>query len=372
MMTFAMAFEEVGDDRCDCFLTNGNTASYFSGHKFYDFRSLSEYANVPGYIDDAYKSSYVEPTSEYFTSEDWTSTWKIQGWNNSNSVENGASPVLMVHSPNNVYIETNRDESPASETFLTLRTARLRDFQSSAQFESLDDGRYQYISSRMLARTAGAPGAITAMFTYRGGDSLTQVQESDLEFRTMDPPRAVQYTNQPAYTKEGARIDRATRNATTPGARGYRDWAVYRMDWTPRGTTWYVDGREAATISFQAPRDPSRLIFNAWSDGSGWTGNMTAGAEAFLHVQWIEIAYNTTAPGEDPGRDGGGGGGGGGSCYNVCGIDETENVGAPVLLQGGASSILGQTRGFGSVASWMPWLAMAVMAYSTGCSFHGL
>ncbi|EMR70463.1 putative glycoside hydrolase family 16 protein [Eutypa lata UCREL1] len=269
--TIATAFEEISSDRCDCFLTSGNTSNYyFSGHKFFDFRSLPEHAGVPARIENAYRSSYAEPASAYFAAEEWTSTWGIQGWNNSASLAAGVASVLMVHSPNNVYIEANSDEGPAaSETFMTLRTIRLQDFQSSAEFESIDHG-YQFVSLRMLARTTGAPGAITAMFTYRGADELSRVQESDLEFRTLDPPGAVHFTNQPAYTEEGVKIDKATRNVTIPGELTYEDWAVYRMDWTPGDTTWFINGEEVASIDFQTPRDPSVLMFNSWSDGGNW------------------------------------------------------------------------------------------------------
>lgn len=108
------------------------------------------------------------------------------------------------------------------------------------------------------------------MFTYRGADELSRVQESDLEFRTLDPPGAVHFTNQPAYTEEGVKIDKATRNVTIPGDLTYEDWAVYRMDWTPGDTTWFINGEEVASIDFQTPRDPSVLMFNSWSDGGNW------------------------------------------------------------------------------------------------------
>ena len=175
----------------------------------------------------------------------------------------------------------------------------------------------------------------------------------------------MQYTNQPALTPEGQKNDQATRNVTMPASRTYRDWAVYRMDWTPTDTTWYVDGAKVASIAFQSPRDPSILMFNSWSDGGKWTGNMTVGGEAFLNVQWIELVYNTTTPapakakrdddeaGTETGAEGG--------CYNVCSIDETETVGTPVLLQGGASGLLAQLRGRGGgVVSWIPWLAIGI------------
>ncbi|KAI1082306.1 glycoside hydrolase family 16 protein [Whalleya microplaca] len=353
----ATAFPEVGDDRCNCYLTNGSNENYFTTHKFFDFRELSSYAGVPGLIADPYDSSQADVTSEYFSSDEWTTHWGIQGWNNSASLDQGDASVLMVHSPNNIYIEKNQDENPASSTFMTLRTLRLKDYQSSAEFESISQA-YHFVSARMYARTIGEPGAVTAMFTYLNtGDSseLTTVQESDLEIRTIDPPDSVQYTNQPSYSSKGFDIPEATRNVTIPSGRNWSDWAVYRMDWSPTNTTWFIDGENVASIAFQTPRDPSMLIFNTWSDGGTWSGNMSVGGEAYLHVQWIELVYNMTGNAKTTDkRDGQ-------TCNNVCSIDDTAKIGTAVLLQGGASRLISQFGSFGAVYSWIPILSMAFM-----------
>ncbi|KAH9900598.1 concanavalin A-like lectin/glucanase domain-containing protein [Xylariomycetidae sp. FL2044] len=355
------AFPETSDNHCDCYLTNATSSNYFTTHKFFDFRSLSKYAGVPGPIPDAYQSSKALATSDYFLDEDWTSYWGVQGWNNSVNYEAGDAHVLMVHSPNNIYIETNQDENPASETFLTLRTLRLEDFQSAAEFESISQA-YHFVSARMYARTVGSPGAVTAMFTYKdSGDpnELTHVQEADLEIRTMDPPDTIQYTNQPSYTSRGLNEPKATRNVTVPAGLDRNAWAYHRMDWNPDKTTWYINGENVASIDFQTPRDPSMVIFNTWSDGGYWTGNMSVGTEAYMQVQWIELVYNSTGTAKTTDthkkRDGE-------FCYNVCSIDDTSKTGTPVLLQGSGSRLLGEKMGIlGSACVWMPLVLMILM-----------
>ncbi|KAI0402686.1 glycoside hydrolase family 16 protein [Xylaria palmicola] len=357
--------QEVNDQQCDCYVTNDTSANYFTSHNFFDFRALAQYAKVPPPIPDPQESSNADETSQYFLDDAWTKVWGIQQWNNSATVDSGDVPVLLVNSPNNIYIEKNTDEDPSSDTFMTMRTLRYQHYQSAAEFESISKA-YHFLSVRMYARTFGAPGAVTAMFTYRDdGDSaqLTSVQESDLEIRTMDPKDKVQYTNQPSYNTKGDDIPAATRNATTPTQVDWSQWSVHRMDWTPRDTTWFIDGKEVASIAFQVPRDPSQVIFNAWSDGGEWSGNMTVGGEAYLQIQWIDMVYNSTGDEKttdkrsddilslhsNARRDGE-------SCRNICSIDDTPTTGTPVLVQGAASRISDHILGLGVAYIWIPLL----------------
>ncbi|KAI0442043.1 concanavalin A-like lectin/glucanase domain-containing protein [Xylaria telfairii] len=250
---------------------------------------------------------------------------------------------------------------------MTMRTLRYKHYQSAAEFESISKA-YHFLSVRMYARTLGPPGAVTAMFTYRdSGDpsKIASVQESDLEIRTMDPVDKVQYTNQPSYSTkgEGYDIPESTRNATTPIQADWTQWSVHRMDWTPQNTTWFIDGTQVASIAFQVPRDPSQVIFNCWSDGGEWSGNMTTGSEAYLQIQWIEIVYNSTgdakttdkrsddtvSPLLNVKRDGEG-------CQSVCSIDETPTIGTPVLFDGAASRISDHILGLGVAYIWIPLL----------------
>ncbi|KAI1812147.1 glycoside hydrolase family 16 protein [Poronia punctata] len=365
LLQLVAGLKEVDDDTCDCYLTNSSSSNYYTTHKFFDFRDLAQYSGVPDPITDPYDSSDADVTSDYFRAHDWEDVWGIQQWNNSDGVESGDVPTLMVNSPNNIYIE----EGDAT-TFLTMRTLRYRHFQSAAEFESISKA-YHFLSVRMYARTIGDPGAVTAMFTYRdGGDpnQLSHVQESDLEIRTMDPVDKVQYTNQPSYSFKGNDIPAATRNATTPVKADWTQWSVHRMDWTPTATTWFIDGQDVASIAFQVPRDPSQVIFNAWSDGGEWSGRMHVGGAAYLQIQWIEIVYNQTGNehtstrhyskrvnDDDDGDDDG-------ICKNICSIDDTKTIGKPVLLHGDASRTAAAAF-LGAGGVWLPLLLVAVFFY---------
>lgn len=353
------------DSQCGCYVTNGSEVGYFTSHKFFDFRNLGQYQGVPSPITDKNASALASPTSSYFTTDSWTQMWDIQSWNNSGGARSDAT-TLMVNSPNNVYIEQSADASSGAQTWLTLRTTKLPGFQTAAEIASKAQG-FEFLSMRMLARTIGASGGCTAMFTYRQSPDLATVQEADLEVRTRDPRNTIQYTNQPSYTKNGDTVDDATVNATLPNGLDWTNWTIHRLDWTPKQSTWYVDGQKVAAISFQAPRDASYIILNSWSDGGQWTGNMSLNDAAYLQIQWFEVVYNATDKSK---RDGVGDGSlsrlgrllrrdsSQATCKAVCSVDETSKTGQPVMLwNNGASTLLGRT----SAAIWAPLLVTVIL-----------
>ncbi|KAF9767461.1 hypothetical protein IL306_015350 [Fusarium sp. DS 682] len=334
-------------NECDCYLTNGTNSAYYSRHSFYDYRSLGEYAGVPSPIQNASRTSTV--TSDYFNSDTWDNAWSIQDWTNRGKGVSlsGDATVLMVNSPNNIYIEKNDDKDAASDTFLTMRTMRLPGFQSAAEFESVST--YHYVSVRMLARVTGSAGACMAIFTYLEGEELADVQEADIEIMTRDPKNRIQYTNQPSFTEDGDDIPKATRNGTLPKGVQWDDWVVHRLDWTPKRSTWYADGQEVASIEFQTPKDPAQIILNAWSDGGSWSGNMSLNGAAYMQIQWIDMMYNVTKESKDKrslmleddagqkdalirreeSEDG---------CKVVCSIDEADKAGETKVLWKSAAS----------------------------------
>ncbi|KAK3402409.1 concanavalin A-like lectin/glucanase domain-containing protein [Sordaria brevicollis] len=327
------AYPETTDSNCHCYRTNATFTNYFHTHKFFDFRNLQQYVRVPNPIETFEGNAAAPPTSSYFELPQWKDNWGIQSWNNTalmglNQSDLNDATVPMVNSFNNIYIDRSSDPNANGQTYLVMRTVRHSSggptitmpsnssapgFQSSAEFESKLTS-YKFLSLRMLARTRGSPGAVTAMFTYRPPPTPSQValvQEADLEIRTQDPPSYVQYTNQPSWNSTSDSIKEATRNVTMPNGKKWSDWAVYRMDWTPGQTTWFVNGIETGRIGFQAPKDSSQ------------------GGRAEMQVQWIEMVYNST--------EGGGAGGGVGDkkgCVNICSIDETTRLGTPVLVGG--------------------------------------
>ncbi|KAJ4263463.1 hypothetical protein NW762_006282 [Fusarium torreyae] len=285
---------------CDCYVTEADGPQYFTGHSFFDFRSLSQYAGVPGLIDTLEGNAQAGYTSAFFSNENsqFRQFWGPQNWWN----ENEEFPMQNTY--NNLYIEDNNDASPSSDTWLTMRTARHNGFQTASEFESIL--KYQHVSMRMYARTKGSPGACTAMFTYLKGNTLAEVQEADIEILTKDDPIIVHYTNQPSYTDEGGTVEGAHLDADLPDGLTWSDWAKHTIDWTPDATIWRVNDKENWRNSFQVPRDPAQLSFNAWSDGKDWTGTLPVGGAAYQQIQWIEILHGRTDAD---------------SCSRVCSVD---------------------------------------------------
>ena len=288
----------------------------------------------------------------------------------------------MMNSLSNVYIDLNGDSEgdDVMDTYLVLRTARLEDFQSAAEFQSQGE-TYHYLSMRVYARTVGDPGACTAIFTYRETDDVDQVQEADIEILTSGPDNKVQCTNQPSYTPEGDTIDNSTKNATMPPTMKWTGWTRYRLDWSPGVTSWYVNGDLLSSIKFQAPRDPASLILNAWSDGGAWTGHMEEGNRAYMQLQWLEMVYNTTAAGGSDGerrrnkralgdrgesfigwlirrteekKDG---------CAKVCSVDTTNVTGTPFLLYDNGIAPAQRSGCFGW-ALWVAVLGLGLLLYT--------
>jgi beta-glucanase (GH16 family) len=139
------------------------------------------------------------------------------------------------------------------------------------------------------------------MFTWLCGEvscstSSSSVQEADIEILTRGPQNKIQLTNQPSESPSGDTLSQATLNATLPDGIEWTAWNEYRYDWLPGSSSWYVNGASVGRISFQAPRDPSGIILNMWSNGGSWTGNMSTGGASYLQIQWIEIVYNTSGP----------------------------------------------------------------------------
>ncbi|KAF4425237.1 xyloglucan endo-transglycosylase [Fusarium acutatum] len=320
------------NDECECYLTNGTNSAYYSRHSFYDYRNLGDYAGVPSPIQNASRKTGV--TSDYFNSDTWDDSWSIQDWSNRGKGVSlsGDAIVLMINSPNNIYIEKNDDKDAASDTFLTMRTMRLPGFQSAAEFESVST--YHYVSVRMLARVTGSAGACMAIFTYLEGEELADVQEADIEIMTRDRKNRVQYTNQPSFTENGDDIPKATRNGTLPEGVEWHDWVVHRLDWTPKRSTWYANGQEVASIEFQTPKTRHRSF-------------STRGATV-----WIDMVYNVTKDNEEKRSFDGRGlesdaeqyGGlvrrddSKGACKVVCSIDESGEAGETKILSKSAAS----------------------------------
>ena len=103
--------QNIQHSDCSCYLTNGSSASYFTSHRFYDYRNVDTGSVMtPPVIADAAGTSKATFTSTYLASDTLALDWQIQNWNNSHSLskDTGEDRILMINSLNNVYIGRSR------------------------------------------------------------------------------------------------------------------------------------------------------------------------------------------------------------------------------------------------------------------------
>ncbi|KAK9788044.1 putative GH16 domain-containing protein [Seiridium cardinale] len=268
-------------DACNCWKTKEN-GLVFTNYKTLDFRSLAKYAGpVPPIINGYNANAQAKATSAYFKSSAWTKFFSLQTWGDT------GSPVKMINSPNNAYIQKNTDGS----TYLTLRTYRTKSFQSVVEADSVADD-YTAASLRILSRVHGSPGACAGAFTYKSDDHTGVQHESDIEVLTQNSKNIIHYTTHPE--SENHDFD-GTFSIAAKDSSGWNKWQEHRLDWTQPHSTWYLNGKQNGQLSHELAQVPSYLILNMWSRGdSDWEGTMAVGGSAYYDVQYIQVAYNTS------------------------------------------------------------------------------
>lgn len=273
----AVLVKQAAATTCDCYLSDGSAAAYFRNHGFWDFRSLSQYAGVPPVIDSIDGNLHANHTSDFFVEDsDFTKFWTASQYGDASA----DFPDVLTY--NNLYIQKDTDAG-GSNTFLTMRTTRLPNFQTDAGLNSKE--KYLHASIRMHARVRGSSGACASVFTYLSTPPGAPLQESDIEILTKEDAHIIHYTNQPSSVQGGAHV--VELNGAT-----WEDWATHRLDWTQGNTTYYFNTSEMIKSGFQVPVDPSLIIMDMWSNGGSWSGKMDLGGEAYMHVQWVEILYD--------------------------------------------------------------------------------
>lgn len=100
-----IAASDTGDE-CSCFRTNGSSQGYFLNHQFHDYRNVAGASSPPALTTNATNATNAFATSSFFLQDEWRNEWAVQNWNNSDSLASSGASILMVNTPNNVYIGT--------------------------------------------------------------------------------------------------------------------------------------------------------------------------------------------------------------------------------------------------------------------------
>jgi hypothetical protein len=301
---------------CNCYVVQSGadaaTPEYFQYYRFYDFRNLpGGFSSPPGQVNS---SDGLEPTwqPDLFNSDDWQYDWGTQNWSKPATDD---FPVPMSNSYANIYLGQED-----STSYLALRTSREEGYQSAGEMEN-EQKNLMHVSMRMHGRVLGDKGAVAGFFTF-----IDDNNESDIEILTRDPIDTIRYTNQPSVGKDGNEVAQASIMSTDLPS--WEDWQTHRIDWLPKNSFWYLNGKQVAANTYSVPRKQSYMVLNMWSDGGEWSGNMTEGGSAEFHVQWIEMTFNTSGPyhGKNQKRKASKG------CEVVCKIDDVKNKGTPEVV----------------------------------------
>ncbi|KAL4786926.1 concanavalin A-like lectin/glucanase domain-containing protein [Aspergillus varians] len=261
-------------------------APKYAHHLYHDFRSLDDtgelYNSEPANITSDAQSSAAPVQPGYLTSDAFVNDWGIQSWG---SPASKIAPYRKQYSNQNVYIQRDPE---TSETHLVLRAYRNSDFVSSGEIDTKIANIF-HASITVRARVRGDSGTCAGIFTYFDGEN-----ESDIEILTRDPTNHVRYTNQPGLDADGNVIPEASSDVDLPNGAVWTEWHDHRLDWTPKLSSWYLDGKLVLTKTTGIPQEPSSVILNMWGDGGLWTGDIEIGSAAYLEIQWIKISYNTS------------------------------------------------------------------------------
>lgn len=321
---------------CNCYVVSSGvdsaTPEYFQYYRFYDFRNLAGGLTTPPV--QVNNSDGLEPSWQpaVFDSDDWKYDWGTQNWSKPATDD---FPIPMTNSYANIYVA---EENEAS--YLAMRTSREPDFQSAAEMEN-EQKNLMHVSMRMYGRVVGDKGAVAGFFTF-----VDDNNESDIEILTRDPVDTIRYTNQPAV-KDGNEV--AAASVTSTSLPSWENWQTHRIDWLPKHSYWYLNGKQVAANTYSVPRKSSYMVLNMWSDGGEWSGNMTVDHSAEFHVQWIEMAFNTSGPyagkNEKRGKKKG--------CEVVCKIDDVKKTGTPevVSVNKSAAAAVGVSWGLFAVVA---------------------
>ncbi|KAF2189474.1 glycoside hydrolase family 16 protein [Zopfia rhizophila CBS 207.26] len=338
-----------GSRNCSCYVlssgSDSDTPTYFQYYRFWDFRNIADepgqYTETPPLVNDTQDAGGEPVWDESVLNGDaWNSDWGIQNWSKPATED---FPTRMVNSPANIYIQQNNDTDDAF-TYLTLRTSRLKSFQSAAEIEN-EQKNLMHCSMRVYARVIGAKGAVAGFFTF-----FDDANESDVEILTDDSTDTIRYTNQPALDKHGNEVEEASKKIEKLPA--WDEWQTHRIDWVSKNSYWYLNGNQVAANTYSVPRKPSGLVLNMWSDGGEWSGNMSVGDSAEFQIQWIELVFNTSGPveGPDDGKNKRSRKTKKKGCEVVCKVDDVKDIGTPEVVSVNYSMATGMSVSWGLLA----------------------
>ncbi|KAI9348823.1 concanavalin A-like lectin/glucanase domain-containing protein [Pilaira anomala] len=146
---------------------------------------------------------------------------------------------------------------------------------------------FLYGSFRSYIRTTQVNGTVAGMFVYHPEGEI------DIELLSSVRPNQAYFAMHPGLTENG-KASSLTHGNYLLEFDPTQDFHEYRFDWFPDLTLFYVDGVEQYRMITNVLSQPSRVMFNHWTDGNQNFSQGPAKENAYLHIKNMTFFFNST------------------------------------------------------------------------------
>ncbi|KAI8076258.1 concanavalin A-like lectin/glucanase domain-containing protein [Thamnidium elegans] len=146
---------------------------------------------------------------------------------------------------------------------------------------------FLYGSFRSNMRTTNVEGTVTGMFVYHPEGEI------DIEIVSAVKPSQAYFATHPGITENG-KASSLTHGNYIFDFDPSQDYHEYRFDWYPDLTVFYIDSIEQYRITTNVLAQPSRVMFNHWTDGNQNFSQGPAKENAYLNIKNMTFFFNSS------------------------------------------------------------------------------
>lgn len=140
-----------------------------------------------------------------------------------------------------------------------------------------------YGTFRTVAKLSKGSGAIN-MFQMYSDDP----EELNFSFLTNKPSQIQQLASAVNSSVKSATV---TNSIPSDATDVYHE---YRVDWSPKGTDFFIDGVKISTITSTNPSSPGSLVWSNWSNGNSARSGTPGSTTGDMRIQSITAYFNRT------------------------------------------------------------------------------
>jgi beta-glucanase (GH16 family) len=145
-----------------------------------------------------------------------------------------------------------------------------------------------YGSFRSYIKTSKIPGTVAGMFIYHPQGEI------DIEFLSSVKPSQAYFAMHPGLLDKKGGASLLTHGNYVFNYDPTIDYHEYRFDWFPNLTVFYVDGTETYRMTTNVLSQPSRFMFNHWTDGNKNFSQGPAKENAFIYIKNMTFFFNSS------------------------------------------------------------------------------